>query len=298
MDDVMILLVGEQPAPNLLPLHYYHPARVALVHTDRTELRARRLKKVIHSNVEEPFCVTDAYDVNQIRGALEAYINDESRKWASAQLIFNLTGGTKTMALAAYEVARNMQARAFYYQTEDNQSLVHPYHFENGNLVCEDSIPIEATLTLDDYLKLYVGDYETGKPKDSFEKLVETVLRAHLLEPEYEIMTSVKMKQLAGNVEVDLLARHGNQIAVFEIKRRADKSGIDQLNSVTTQRTLGTYTGKILISTTELESNNVDLARAYKITDVILPSAQDGKLTPEDEEVLVTSVKKVLEPRR
>jgi len=110
-------------------------------------------------------------------------------------------------------------------------------------------------------------------------------------------MPSVRLKKLAGNVEVDLLARNGNQIAAFEIKRQG-KKGIDQLNGVTDQRTLGTYTRKILISATPLESNNLELANAYRIRVVTLASAQSGALSQADEDELVRAVQETLEARQ
>ena len=291
--DVMILLVGEQPAPNVLPLRHYNPAQVALVHTDKTYERAKRLDGVIGKGVTHHFCMTHAYRVDAIEASLLAYLDE--RKWSGESLIFNLTGGTKTMALAAYEVARQVGARAFYYQTEDNENIIHPYRFQDGHLVCEPFVPIAATLTLDDYLRLYAGEYIEGKLKDPFEKMVEAALRSGL--PGYEIKASVRLTELAGNVEIDLLVRCGNQVAAFEIKQHADKRGIDQLNGVTDQRTLGTYTRKILVSAAPMDENNLDLARAYRIKPVVLPSGAGEALTEEDSQRLVEAVRQSLEPK-
>ncbi len=293
MDNVMILLVGEQPAPNLLPLRHYDPAQVALVHTKLTHTRAKRLAKMIKERVVRPFCQTGAYRVDEIETSLLNYLTD--RKWTGDRLLFNLTGGTKPMVIAAYEIARKMEARAFYYQTQGNVSTIHPYRFEKNRLVCAPPVPITATLTLDDYLRLYVGKYTEAKPKDSLEKMVVDALRLRL--PEYEFKTSVKLLELAGNVEVDLLARCGNQVAVFEIKRRAGKKGIDQLNGVTDQRTLGTYTRKILVSAAPIDVNNLELTCAYHIKPVVLPSGMGTEFTEEDVQRLVGTVKEVLEPR-
>src|SRR5262245_1255988 len=107
----MVALVGEQPAPNLLPLRHFDPAEVALVCTDLTAARAARLADVIGQRARRPLCKTDAYRVADIRQALESYLGECG--WEGEQLIFNLTGGTKTMALAAYEVARQKNAAAF-----------------------------------------------------------------------------------------------------------------------------------------------------------------------------------------
>ena len=292
----MILLVGEQPAPNLLPLRHYNPTQVALVYTSLTQTRAERLAAVIGRKAQQPMCKTDAFRVADIQTALETYIQGQG--WAGDELLFNLTGGTKTMALAAYEVARRMEAAAFYYQTEANQSLIHPYRFKQGKLIADDPVPITETLTLDDYLKLYVGSYTPNLlPKDPFEEMVYQVLSKSGL-PDFEVMPSMHMIGLSGNVEVDMLARRGNQVAVFEIKRQAGKKGIDQLNGVTDQRTLGTYTRKILVSAAPLEPNNLELAKAYRIKVVTLPSGLGTALTDGDVQQLVRAVGESLEPKR
>lgn len=291
---IMVLLVGEQPAPNLLPIRFYEPNRVILVHTNLplSQTRAKRLEKVIGTRAKAEPLETEAYRVGQIQAKIDAYIEEHCT--GTEELIFNLTGATKPMVLAAYEIARARQAVGFYYQTENNQNLLHAYHFENGNLVCEAPVSIQATLTLDDYLRLYVGDYRTDRLKEGLERMIEKTLREHL--PDYELMTSVKPVELAGNLEIDLIVRHQNQVAVLESKRQG-KKGIDQLNSVANQRTLGTYTKKILVSQAPLDSNNQDLAEAYKIQVIELTSARSGTLSREDQELLVQKIRDVMEPK-
>jgi hypothetical protein len=293
----MVLLVGEQPAPNLLPLRHYNPDQVALVQTTLPIIqeRAKRLAAVIGNRVQQPLCQTDAYKVANIQRTLETYIREHG--WAGSDLIFNLTGGTKTMALATYEIARQMGAAAFYYQTEDNQSLIHPYHFEHGKLVVDEPVLIEETLTLDQYLKLYAGTYTLNtKPKDRFEEMVYQALDASGL-PNFEAMPSVYLSGLGGDVEVDMLVRIGNQVAAFEVKQTASKKGIDQLNGVTDQRTLGTYTRKILVSAEPLKYNHVQLTKAHRIQVVVLESGKSGQLSEADKEKLVNEVKNCLTPK-
>lgn len=293
----MILLVGEQPAPNLLPLRHYDPQQVALVHTalPASRSKADRLAALIGPCVVRPLCETDAFRVDLIRQKLETYLRDQG--WQNTDLVFNLTGGTKTMALAAYEVARRLGAAAFYYQTEANQSLIHPYRFEEGNLLVGEPVRVIQTLTLDDYLRLYVGDYVPSMlPKDGFEEAVYAALKQVDL-PNFEVMPATHLKELSGNVEVDVLARYGNQVAVFEVKRKAGKDGIDQLNGVTDQRTLGTYTHRFLVSVRPLDENNANLAEAYHIKVVVLESGQGGTLSAADAERLVATVVDALKPK-
>jgi hypothetical protein len=294
MSKVMISLVGEQPAPNVLPLRYFVPGQVALVHTDRTQKFASRIAKVTGGKIVQPFCKTEAYHVDLIRAELHAYI--EKHHWSGSNLIFNLTGGTKTMEFAALEVARELRAQAFYYQTENNQSLIHPYRFNGYDLVCETPIPFEANLKLDEFLRLYIEHYEMGGFQDDFERKVAEVMRE--LGPNYETLFNLRLTGVGPNVEIDWVVRFGNTFAVGEIKLHATKkAGIDQLNGVTDQRTLGTYTKKFLISADELHPNDFELAQAYRIKVIILPSGRKEKLSDDDVEVLIKAIKVEMEPK-
>ena len=288
----MVLLVGEQPAPNLLPLKHYNPSNVILVHTSRTARIASRLAQVIGNIVKQPFCDVEPYRVDPIKEELQSYIGKLG--WTGNDLVFNLTGGTKPMATAAFEIARQMEATAFYYQTEDNQSLIHPYRYDRGSLVTDIPVSIAETLTLDSYLRLYVGDYEPDSlPKDPFEDMVYRALHENQW-PGLEMMPAVYLKGVGPNVEVDMLARVGNQVAAFEVKRSASKKAIDQLNGVTDQRTLGTYTRKILVSANPLEVNNLELAKAHRMRVVVLESGVNDRLSPGDIDKLIDAVKDTL----
>ena len=295
MSKVMISLVGEQPAPNVLPLRYFVPGQVALVHTDRTRKFAGRIAKVIGGKVVQPFCKTEAYRVDLIRAKLHEYI--EKHHWSGSNLIFNLTGGTKTMEFAALEVARELRAQAFYYQTENNQSLIHPYRFNGYDLVCETPIPIEASLTIDQFLRLYIEHYQVGGFQDDFERKVAESLQEEL-GPSYETQFNLRLTGVGPNVEIDGVVRFGNTFGVSEIKLHATKrAGIDQLNGVTDQRTLGTYTKKFLISADELHPNDLELAQAYRIKVIILPSGREEKLSDDDVQVLIKAIKIEMEPK-
>lgn len=295
MGRILVSLVGEQPAPNILPLGHFAPDHVILIHTKRTEALAGRIAALIGSKVIEPFCKTDAYRLDQIRSSLETYL--EKHAPSDSELIFNLTGGTKTMGYAAMDLARQRAARAFYYQTEDNQSLIHPYRFEAGNMLCEAIIPIQAALTLDQHLRLYINSYTLGKFKNDFERNVFAVVQS--LGDDYEAYSNVELTGISGNVEVDWAIRYQNTIAVGEVKLHAKKTdGIDQLNGVTDQRTLGTYTRKFLVSADAMHINDLDLAEAYRITTVILPSGRQPELTSEDIQKLSRTIRLAMEPRK
>jgi hypothetical protein len=200
------------------------------------------------------------------------------------------------MSLAAYETARQLSAQAFYYQSEQNQSLVHPYYFDsNGTLVCEVPFKLDATMNIDEFLRMYVDHYKPGEFRDPFERNVAAVLQP--LSPEYEFLPNVELTGVSGNVEIDFILRYRNTLAVGEVKLKAKKTdGIDQLSAVTDQRTLGTYTKKFLVSANDLHPNDKDLAIAYRICTVILPSGREKNLSQADCESLIRAIRKEMEP--
>jgi hypothetical protein len=293
---VIISLVGEQPAPNVLPLEHYHPDQVVLVHTKRTELLADRIAKVVEYPVIRPFCRTDPYRVDEIRLALETYLDEYVS--CESELIFNLTGGTKTMEYAALETARRRQARAFYYQTEENQSLLHPYSFDGMELICEEPIEIKTTLSIDQYLRVYVGEYGPDDKHQDLDFEPKVLHALQQLGPEYEVCPNLRLKGVSGNVEVDWVLRYRNTFAVGEVKTSPSKKSLDQLSSITHPATLGTYTRKFLVAANPLDVNNLDLAKAYNIEVIELSGADRQPLTGEQVQKLHERIRGVMEGRK
>jgi len=101
-----------------------------------------------------------------------------------------------------------------------------------------------------------------------------------------EILTSVRPQGLEA-LEVDFVIRLGNQVGVIEAKTKGAKSGIDQIQAVAEQRYLGTYVAKFLVSGKQVDRNNKNLAQAYKIEVIELPSYADtGRLNEGDQQAL------------
>ena len=86
---------------------------------------------------------------------------------------------------------------------------------------------------------------------------------------------------------MDFVIRLGNQVGVIEAKTKGAKSGIDQIQAVAEQRYLGTYVAKFLVSGKEVDRNNKNLARAYGIEMIELPSYADtSKISKSDQQML------------
>lgn len=118
----MVSLVGEQPVPNLLALLHARPRVAVLVCTKRTKALAERLRSVLEErkrqhgiSVEEPVEV-DPYDMADIETKLRMFIEKGTR--APEEVVFNLTGGTKPMALTAYRLAERFSCPFLYVQRD------------------------------------------------------------------------------------------------------------------------------------------------------------------------------------
>jgi hypothetical protein len=272
---ILLSLIGEQPIPNLLPIRYYQSFAALAVHSDKTATAAGRLEKLIASQVQFwPLCV-DAYDIRAIQAAILAEV--EGRQLAANDLIFNLTGGTKPMSLAAYFAARALGAPMVYLQTEGKRSRLFCYEFRQGEPMLTEDKFLPGLITIDDYLQAYIGpEYGQRKsvPDDDghrFEQAVAEALRPVL----DEMRPAVNLK---GSVDVDLIVRCDNQVGIVETKlgKNHMKQAIDQLNTAAGQTFLGTYTQKFLVSDQDWNAypDLKELALARQITLIELPNSR------------------------
>ncbi len=284
---VMIALIGEQQIPNLLPIRYEKPDRVILVYTDRTEKGFERLKNLLGNAHVDPIKIKSPYDIFAIQQELGGFINDN--EFSSSNVIFNLTGGTKTMALASYHLAEELSSPFLYLQSEGGKSLIYRYEFSNGEaqLIKRDEIP--GVLTIEDYLNAHLGSYTKASAKEPFEKLVHDALCSSVDETANSV--------IHGALEIDLVIRCGNQVGIAEVKsgkKSLKKEGIDQLNTAGEQRYLGTYTRKFLIVNKKVGSQNRELAEAHRIKIIELCNSENGSLSGDDKDNLIQTIRKDL----
>jgi hypothetical protein len=285
MARVMVALIGEQPVPNLLPARHLRPDAALLVHTELTRTTASHVKKALEPTVTSELFEVDPYDMASIQLRLMERLVDLSR---DDHVVLNLTGGTKPMAMASLEVARRLNSPFVYFQSEANESRLSYYRIDRDSITLAKVEDVPETLTIDDYLRLHLGAYERDAPRNDFEREVALALAA---DPRIaEVMTSLRPQGL-GALEVDFVVRRGNQVGIGEVKTQAAKAGIDQINAVSDPRYLGTYVHKFLVSGKMVDSNNKELAEAYRIEVIELPSfGEAGTLSPRDKEQLVTTV--------
>ncbi len=285
----LILLAGEQAAPNLLPVRHYAPKAVIILHTSlASSLRAAQNLKLRLAAGQR--CVrlepVDAFDV----GAATATIM--SLLAGLPHAIVNVTGGTKPMSMAALAAARTTGALPIYVRSQGARTTIDEYTFDTtGAPKVARSFVLDDVISLDDYLTIYFGtefqctDFTHGVG-EAFERALFPVIASAVDE------VAVAWKHNSGAVDVDFVVRCNNQIGIIEAKtgnkaRSAD--GIKQLAVAGGQRFFGTYTQRFLVIDQELgERTNVrSLAAALGIHVVQLPSFQDETIAPEEQQMLV-----------
>ncbi len=297
-NQVMISLIGEQPIPNLLPIRHDRPQEVVLAYTTLTAKVYERLKKLLEKTVHVHPLSVPPYDIAAFQQQLSDLI--KQKNWLATELSFNLTGGTKSMGFAAYELARHLNAPFLYFQSEGGQSKLFRYDFRGGRAALVQKEIIPSVLSVDDYLRAFLNDYEpqgvSTTPGGQFEQAVVDFLGPAL----DECVAGVRH----GNLEIDLVCRLANQVGVIEIKsgkRAQSKEGLDQLNTAASRECLGTYTKKLLVIDRAWDKTSGglrELAEAHSITIVELPSySQYGNIDEAEKQTAIATVQRILGKR-
>ncbi len=293
---VMVALVGEQSLPNFLPVRYYHPSDVLLIYSTKTQQKFEYLKLTLQREVNVFGLETDAYDISTIARTL----NEELAKKAaliSQPLVFNLTGGTKTMSLAAYQVAQQHDAATMYLQSEGKHTRVYHYIWENQQLHSTSNELLPECITLQDVFDLYLGpknwkEYGSGRTEGSpFEDALATTLRIH----GYEVMIGVHA--MNGQIDVDIAVRSGNQYGIIEAKMGENGKKLDGIKQLSTAaRHLGTYSQTFYVITVPPQPAHTAITDASNIQVVSLPGYDrtTNVLPPAEATVLVDKIGKTL----
>jgi len=122
---VMLALAGEQPMPNLIPILQYRPRVVRFIVSQRTKIHAQntitalklnRRTKRIDADVEPS---VDPYDIDATEQACLRVV----KRFRAEDVVFNITGGTKTMVIGAYQVALRHRLPMVYVVTEKGRIL-------------------------------------------------------------------------------------------------------------------------------------------------------------------------------
>jgi hypothetical protein len=322
MSVTMVCLVGEQPIPNLLPILHYHPDAVVLVHSDYTERVADRLQAVVtqeQPGISVRKCLVEPYSVDQIYRELERTVGSQR----GPELLVNLTGGTKPMMLAAFQLALARKTPSFYFKSEGLLNEV--YFFQETSLPVPSTTPVAFDTTLT--IKLHEAVFgqvrqapkkNVGDKQERFEAAVAHALRSATPAVFDEIAVGAHF----GQVEIDVIVRWRNQIVFCEVNhqdldKKAQKSlsnekvfanlkqKLDQLSTASGRDYFGTYIKKaVIFAGTEdnMHPDYVELSKAQNVQTIPLPfrpSQDESKpLLTEDASIkLVERLSKILKPR-
>lgn len=286
---ILINLIGEQPIPNLIPILYFKPDRVINIFSNTTE-SVRRKIELIYPN-SEPLNV-DAYNFNEIKERIKGKIQG-----ISDSFLFNITGATKIMSLALYEVAKENKSDFIYLQSEGNQSIIYKYSFNNFDIISE-RIIVPELIDIDLYLKAHLIDYQIF-PQNEVGTNLENAIANALIRNNFEVLQNVKPVGEGNQLEIDLVFRikNTNNVALAEIKtgdarEEGPKRGIDQLALASQREYLGTYAKRFLITSRQLSKQLRELALAHKINiiDNIELDRNRLKLTEDSEQRLIKTL--------
>lgn len=152
---VMLCLISEQHVPNLLGVHELRPDRLVLLETKGMQkkeaankfLKALAIGRQDYIMRHDLVPLEDDDSIEETKNALESVY----RKYADAEWIVNITGGTKPMSIGAYEFFKQKRNTRIIYISASDQSKA--LDFSGG-----DDIPLRHRTTVAEFLAGYGFD--------------------------------------------------------------------------------------------------------------------------------------------
>lgn len=293
---LMIALVGEQPLPNFLLARYENLDALLLVYTLKTEPVYKKLKAILKSAVAIHGLLTDPYNVIAIIKDLKDKLA-ESELASHQSLVFNLTGGTKAMSLAAYHVAQQRNASIIYMESEEKHNQIFRYEWKEYQLQEPTGSLLPDCIELKDFFNMHLGlaKWHVKGPSPTegglLERAVGDVLRSH----GYEAMMGVWI--LKDQVDIDVAVRSGNQFGIIEAKvgdEGRNMKGIKQLS--TAKRHLGTFTQQFYVINVTPTPSQKEIVDAANIKVISLLDYRSGatSLSSGDIKELIKQVDEAL----
>ena len=291
----LLSLVGEQPIPILLPARYLAPTKNLLLQTKRTACVADRLGKLLLNAQSVPLAALP-YDLNAVLKEIRELFQK------CKEVVVNLTGGTKIMALAAFAIASEYQRPVCYFQSEGHKSVLYLYQHREGKIELDQKAILPELITAEDYLSAHLTQFQSTGPSEFNGKItpggvMEEAVSCVLKEAGFEVLVGVRPLGAAHDIDVDLVIRKANQIGIAELKTsggKGIKKGIDQLTNAGGREYLGTYTTRFLIVGGKLDEHVRKLAGERQVQTIELPSYRNGSLSPEDQTHLIQRINRGL----
>lgn len=155
----LVCLVSRQAMANVIPVLEFKPEKVILLITEEEKNVADNLKKLFEKykiKVEIFREKLDAYDIEKVKNICMDVIRENDN-----ELILNLTGGTKTMAVAAYEIFRTVDKQIIYHNPANHKIIF-------LNPISEPDVNVSLKINVEDYLTAHgykIIDEQTASGK-------------------------------------------------------------------------------------------------------------------------------------
>lgn len=154
MSHIHVCLVSEQTVPNILGIYHFKPDKVVFCTTERMEKEKRtdaiintlRLYRMDYSTAHEKIKV----DQNCLEDC-EIKLKENALKYKDERLTINLTGGTKIMVLAAYNIFKEIAEQMIYTPIPKNEYVV----VSPRNKDCKSPIPLSLRLSVEAFVTAY-----------------------------------------------------------------------------------------------------------------------------------------------
>jgi len=144
MSHIHVCLVSDQPIPNLTTVIQFRPDKVVLLSTKDKAAQAERLEGVMRKycgRVESREILP--YEISDVMAVSESLMDEHDE----SEVTLNITGGTKIAAMGAFQSFFTRGKAIYYVNTRDNEIIrIYPE---------ADSIPIDVSIPIEDYLSAY-----------------------------------------------------------------------------------------------------------------------------------------------
>jgi len=285
----LVTLVGEQPLPTLLSIRQLEAKEVLFVGTREWHSVSQHLQTLTAQERRIHLTeVRDPYDPPVIH----RQIKDKLHKlgWSPETTIYDLSGGNKMMAFAAYQLAMEHRSELVDVEFVRRQHRLRRYRLDGNHAIQEEDVVLPELITIADYLNAHAPGFEVdGFSRDhrgridaggEFESSIFRALESHV----DEIMGGVRPGAVAHQIEIDLVIRCGNNVGLVEAKTGVNKAGIDQLDTAGNPSYLGRYARKFLVTGRYLPRTHKALALAQDIHVVELPGYTVHHGIPDQEQ--------------
>jgi len=145
MPKILISLISRQPMPNYIGAKMIEPDKMIYLFTPQEKTTMERLQKVLQ--LPNEILEVNAFDYESVREAFFKVI----QTYSDHEIILNVTGGTKIMALSAFDIAREYNFLTIYVNTFENEII----RFQNGRIETQN---LPEVVDIPTYLNLH-GHY-------------------------------------------------------------------------------------------------------------------------------------------